>query len=155
MGVEVNPTAIDVARKNYVEVYSSSDQVPNDYVNIVISNNSLEHTLHPLKELKTLYKKLVKGGKIIFVVPCESISYKYQPNNQNHHLYSWGPMSLGNLFTEAGFKIIKSEPYIHKWPPHYRKIAQYGGRFVFDLICKVYGRLERSWYQVRIIAEKN
>ncbi len=154
VGVEVNPSAAETAEKNGVEVYGSVAEVPDEYVDVIISNNALEHTLHPLEELKLLYGKLREVGKIVFVVPCESISYGYQPNDINHHLYTWSPMCLGNLFTEAGFKIIESKPYIHKWPPRYRWIARLGGRMFFDLACRIYGRVERSWFQVRVVAEK-
>ena len=92
------------------------------------------------------------GGKVVFIVPCESISYSYQPGDMNHHLYSWSPMCLGNLFTEAGFSVLECKPYIHKWPPGYRWIARIAGRPLFDLACRIYGRLKRSWFQVRVIA---
>lgn len=154
VGVEVNPAAVDTARANGVEVFTRVDDVPNEYVDVIISNSALEHTLQPLEELKSLYKKLVPGGKIVFVVPCESIAYRYRPNDVNHHLYSWSPMCLGNLFSEAGFAVVECKPYVHKWPPKYRVIAAVGGRPLFDLACRIYGRLERSWFQVRIIADK-
>lgn len=154
IGVEVNPAAAETARKNGLEVYGSVEEVPDESVDVIISNNALEHTLEPLKELKSLYRKLQVGGKIVFVVPCESISYSYRPNDVNHHLYSWSPMCIGNLFSEAGFHVIESRPYIHKWPPKYRLISRLGGRALFDLAARIYGRIERSWFQVRIIAEK-
>jgi SAM-dependent methyltransferase len=154
VGVEVNPSAIDTARANGVEVFSRVDDVPDEYVDVIISNSALEHTLQPLQELKSLYKKLAPGGKIVFIVPCESISYAYQPNDINHHLYSWSPMCLGNLFTEAGFSVHQCKPYIHKWPPLYRYIAKLGGRLIFDIACRIYGRLERSLFLVRVVASK-
>ena len=154
VGVEVNEAAVNAARSQGLEIFRSVAEVPDDYVDVIISNNALEHTLQPLVELKSLYKKLRVGGKIIFVVPCESIIYHYQPNDINYHLYSWSPMCIGNLFTEAGFSVIESKPYIHKWPPKYRAIAKLGGRGLFELACRIYGRLERSWFQVRIVAEK-
>jgi SAM-dependent methyltransferase len=153
VGVEVNPPAAETARTNGVEVYASTADVPDDYVDVIISDNALEHTLQPLDELKALRKKLRAGGKIIFVVPCESISYSYRPNDKNHHLYSWSPMCIGNLFTEAGFSVIESKPYRHKWPPNYRFIARVGGRRLFEIACRIYSRIERSWFQVRVIAE--
>jgi len=155
VGVEINKSAAEAAEKNGIEVFYEVTEVPDDYVDIIISNNALEHTLHPLECLKSLYRKLRSGGKIIFVVPCESVSYSYKPNDINHHLYSWSPMCIGNLFTEAGFAVIESEPYIHKWPPKYKFIARVGGRNLFEIACRIYGRIERSWFQVRIIAEKN
>lgn len=154
VGVEVNPSAAETARKHGIEVYGSAEEVPDDHVDVIISNNALEHALQPLEELKSLFKKLRSGGKIIFVVPCESINYKYKANDINHHLYSWSPMCIGNLFTEAGFSIIESKSYIHKWPPKYRLIAKIGGRGLFEIACRIYGRIERSWFQVRVVAEK-
>jgi len=154
VGVEVNPSAAETAKSKGIEVFYSVAEVPDDYVDVIISNNALEHTLQPLEELKLLHRKLRNGGKIIFVVPCESISYSYKPNDVNHHLYSWSPMCIGNLFTEAGFAVIESRAYIHKWPPKYRLIARLGGRSLFEIACRIYGRIERSWFQVRVIAEK-
>jgi SAM-dependent methyltransferase len=154
VGVEINPSAAEVARNNGIEVFTSVEEVPDSYVDIIISDNALEHTLHPLLELKALHKKLEAGGKIIFVVPCESINYKYKPNDINHHLYSWSPMCIGNLFTEAGFSVIESEAYIHKWPPKFTFVAKVGGRKLFEILCRITGRIKRSWFQVKIIAEK-
>jgi SAM-dependent methyltransferase len=154
VGVEVNPSATETAKEHGIEVFSSVAGVPDEYVDVIISNNALEHTLQPLEELKSLHRKLRVGGKIVFVVPCESISYSYKPKDINHHLYSWSPMCIGNLFTEAGFSLIESKPYIHKWPPKYKLIARVGGRRLFDIACRIYGRIERSWFQVRVIAEK-
>lgn len=154
VGVEINPSAAESAKKNGIEVFSNVEDVPDDYVDVIISNNALEHTLQPYKELKDLHRKLQVGGKIIFVVPCESISYSYQQNDINHHLFSWSPMCIGNLFTEAGYSVMESKAYIHKWPPMYSLIARVGGRRLFEIACRVYGRIARSWFQVRVVAER-
>jgi SAM-dependent methyltransferase len=154
IGVEVNPSAAEVAKASGVEVFCSAADVPDEHVDTIISNNALEHTLQPFQELKALYKKLRAGGTIVFVVPCESVSCSYQRNDVNHHLYSWSPMAIGNLFTEAGFSVIESKPYIHKWPPYYQVIARVGGRTLFEIACRLYGRIDRRWFQVRIVAEK-
>ena len=155
VGVDINPAAADIAKKNGVEIYNSVEDISNEYVDVIISNNALEHTLQPLDELKALKNKLKPNGKIIFVVPCESISYAYKPKDINHHLYSWSPMCLGNMFTEAGYSLIESKAYIHKWPPRYSLIAKIGGRKLFELICRMYGRVERSWYQVRAVGVRS
>jgi SAM-dependent methyltransferase len=154
VGVDINLSVEEECRKNGVEIYHQLDDVPDDYVDIIISTNALEHTHYPLDELKKLYKKLRKNGRIVFIVPCENISFKYKPNDINQHLYSWGPMSIGNLFVLAGFSVIESKPYISKWPPHYIKIAKLGGRKIFDLACWIYGQIRREWFQVKIIAKK-
>lgn len=153
VGVEINPDAVENARKKGLEIYTDAEDVPNDYIDVVISNNALEHTLNPLEELKELYKKIKVGGKIVLVVPCDSISYKYSQNDIHNHLYSWSPMNLGNLLTEAGFSVEESKPYIHKWPPKFMHFAKLGRTF-FDITCRIYGRLETSWYEVRAIGIK-
>ena len=154
VGVEVNSSAAAVARSNGVEVYECVADVADDYVDIVVSDNALEHTLRPLDELRGLLPKLRVGGKAVLVVPCEAISHRYAPNDINHHLYSWSPMSLGNLMTEAGYTVLECEPYIHKWPPRYRTIAAIGGRPLFEASCRIFARLARSWFQVRVVAER-
>jgi SAM-dependent methyltransferase len=154
LGIEIDPQAAEAARKNGVEVFGRTDDLPDCSVDVVISNNALEHTLSPLEELKALHGKLRTGGKLIFVVPCESIRRRFRPGDRNHHLYSWSPMCIGNLLAEAGFHVLESRPYIHKWPPGYRLWARIFGMRMFDVICRVYGRLERSWFQVRAVGEK-
>ncbi len=152
VGVEINPAAQIEARENKVEVYTNTDEVKNESIDVIISYHALEHTLHPLCELRLLHKKLRNGGTIIFFVPCESINLKYKPNDINHHLYSWSPLSIGNLFQEAGFKVVESKHYNYKWPPHSKRLARLVGRNLFNILCKIYGRIEigRSWSQVRV-----
>jgi len=154
IGIEVNPSAREVAEGLDIKVVDSVDKVDDDWADVIISNNALEHTLQPLNELKVLHLKLKSSGLIVFIVPCESIKYAYKAGDINHHLYSWSPMCIGNLFTEAGFDVLVVKPYIHKWPPYYRKLARIAGMRFFNLCCRIYGRLERSWFQVRIIAKK-
>jgi SAM-dependent methyltransferase len=151
VGVEVNPVAAQAARTRGIEIFEQTIDCPNDYVDVIISSNALEHTLRPLDELRALRSKLKIGGKCVFVVPCESIAYGYRPNDINHHLYSWSPMCLGNLFTEAGYKLIESQAMFSKWPPGCVKIARYGGRRVFELACKIWGHLDRKLFLVRAV----
>lgn len=154
VGIEVNPDAIEVARTNGIEVYPRTRDVPDDYVDLIISNHSLEHTLRPFDELELLHKKLRRGGRIVVVVPCESIWKAYRPGNIGNHLYSWSPNTLGNLLAEAGFKIVECKPYMRRWPPGGRMIAKIGGRFLFELAGWIYAKIDRRWFQVRVVATK-
>lgn len=153
-GVEVNPEAAKIAAANGLTMFSRTEDAPDSCCDFIISNNALEHTTDPLRELEKLRPKLRPGGTAVFVVPCESIRYAYRAGDINHHLYSWSPMCIGNLFTDAGYELVESQPYIHKWPPNYRTIARIGGRRLFEIACRVYGQLERSWFQVRVVAKR-
>ena len=86
-------------------------------------------------------------------MPCDSIFYEYDPKDINYHLFSWSPQNLGNLFTEAGYIVEYSKAYIHKWPPFHTRFAKLGWPF-FNLLCRIYGRLNRSCFQVEVKARK-
>jgi SAM-dependent methyltransferase len=147
VGVEVNPAAAQVAKDNDVEVYLNTDDVSDNSIDVIVSNNALEHTLQPLDELKRLLPKLRDTGRLIFVVPCESIHYEYKPRDINHHLYSWSPMCLGNLLTEAGYDLEESRPYIHKWPKRYRKLPSYLEEMVLNWLAASRARWIESGFR--------
>jgi len=154
IGIEINPAAAAHARSVGVEVHDSVEAAPDGCADVVISNHALEHTLRPLDELKGLRRKLKPGGRIVIVVPCDTVSYRYKPGDVNHHLYSWSPMNLGNLLTEAGFQVEESKAYIHRWPPKWRlfKGLFMRNRWLFDIVCGVSGRLRTRWSQTRAVA---
>jgi len=109
--------------------------------------------LNPLQELLALKPLLKPGGTIAFVVPCDSIRYRYNPQDVNYHLFSWSPQNLGNLFTQAGFEVQSVQALVHKWPPGYRHLARLG-RPAFNVACRLYGHLARSWFQVSLCARR-
>ena len=154
LGIEINPSAIQQAQKFGINVYNKIDLIENNSIDVIISNSALEHVERPLDILKLLRTKLKNGGTIIFTVPCESIYYNYKKDNIDRHLYTWSPMNLGNLFDEAGFNVIESKPYRHKWFPKAMKVGRYMGRNLFDFSCSIYDRVRRYSSQVRIIAKK-
>jgi len=153
-GVEINPIARETAKKNGLKVFLNSKKLPSNFFDLIISNHALEHTDNPLLELKELYRSLKKGGKICIVVPIDSIKIKYKKNNKDFHLYSWSPMNLGNLLTTAGFKVLKSKPFIHKWFPFHLTIKKIISWNIFHFLCRIYGRIDTRWNQTRAIAVK-
>lgn len=157
IGIEPNPSAAIAVRSTGIRHFASSndvlDELGEDVADVIISTNVLEHTLDPLQELKDLRRLLKPGGLIHFVVPCDSIHYKYQPGDINHHLFSWSPMNLGNIFSEAGYEVEYTRPFVHKWPPFYRQISTLGWT-IFNIACRIYGHLERSWFQVEVRARR-
>jgi SAM-dependent methyltransferase len=154
LGIEINPAAREQASKNEIATVSRIEEVPDNWADIIISNHALEHVHQPLDQVKLVYTKLKPGGKAVFVIPCETISCSYKEKDIHHHLYSWGPSTLGNLFSEAGFQIIESRPFTHKWPPYYQSIARLMGPALFHTIAKIYSYLDRSSFQVRVVAYK-
>ena len=154
LGIEVNTSAREHARSLGINAVESSSEVEDKWADLIISNHALEHCPHPLLNLKELHQKLRPGGRIVFIVPCESIRFSFRSNDVNRHLYSWSPMSLGNLFTEAGFVVEECKPFYYKWPPFYRIILRIGGQRVFKLCCHIYGLFAGRWHQVRIVSKR-
>lgn len=153
IGIEINENAQEIARQNGIKVVRSADEIKDEWADVIISSQALEHTASPYDELRKLYPKLKKGGRIVFVIPHE-IQNKYRPYDRNHHLYTWSPMCAGNLFTAAGYNVEKVETIKHRWPPGYFQIKKYFGSRIFNILCALYARGRGDWYNVRIVAKK-
>lgn len=154
IGVEINQIARDRANELGVSTVFSPKDIEDSWADVIISNHALEHVSCPLSELQELYKKLKKGGKIIFVTPYEKKN-RYKAKDVNFHLYTWSEMNLGNLFTLAGFEIIEVKELKHRWPPHFFKIRKLFGEKLFNLICRLYGTVFNSISQIKIVATKS
>lgn len=153
-GIEPNPEAREkIPFTSFSSSRQAMKEIPSNAIDRIISNHALEHVVDPLSELKVLFELLKPSGTIHFVVPCESYKFKFSKNDINHHLFSFSPQNLGNLFQLAGFDVMKVEPIFHKWPPRYQLISKLGMP-TFHLISRIWGYLNRSMVQVRITARK-
>ena len=157
IGIETNKACVKTIKKfeiiHFYNIDSALNKIGENSIDKIISNHALEHVENPLIELEKLRRLLKEDGEIIFVVPCESIIYKYRQNDINNHLYSWCPQSLANLFKAAGFNVEFSKAYMHKWPPYYQVISQLGWP-IFNLICRIYSRINWRDFQIKIKASK-
>ena len=159
IGIEPNAFARDQIIENGVEHYVSAQavlaEVGEACADVIISNNALEHTLNPLHEIERLRPLLKRNGIVHFRVPCDNVSFRWKPDDIDFHLYSWSPMNLGNLFVQAGYEIISVKKMISKWPPLYETIQRFVGWNTFNFLCLLWGRVERSWYQVEVVAMRS
>lgn len=152
-GVEINPEARKAAVEQEIKVYPSIDEVPDDFATVVISNHALEHVYCPYDTLKALLPKIKDGGQIVFVVPHQKPDEAYIEDDVNQHLYTWNPLTLGNLAKAAGYVNIQADVIQHAWPPKYQQLYQKHGQKKFDRICKKHAR-KKKIYQVRVVASK-
>jgi hypothetical protein len=137
-GVEVNAVARAQAIRNGVDCVESTDELPDGWADVLISNSALEHVEHPLLELRKLLPKLRAGGTAVFVVPHETLASVYDPTDINKHLYTWSPLNLGNLFTVAGFSVKSVTPSRLMWPPKYKELYRLVGERAFLAFCAIY-----------------
>jgi SAM-dependent methyltransferase len=154
IGVEINPHAVAAARANGVTIFPDVSEVPDEYVDIVISNHALEHVTDPFRTVSELRRVLRKGGLLVLVTPYDASSTKFALNDRNMHLFGWSPLNLGNLVTVCGFTVVSSEVLNHRWFPGWPLVVKYLGWQMFHLGCRICGTLRRNFTQIRLVATK-
>ena len=145
IGFDVNSVALETAKLNGLITVSSYDDIDDNSVDVVMSNSAIEHTPTPFEDICKLHSKLKVGGKAVFRVPHETIGYKYKQNDWNYHLFTWSPMAIGNLFNEAGYKVISVGIEKGMQPPFYK---------IFRKIPLVSVFASFSYRLVRLIVEE-
>jgi SAM-dependent methyltransferase len=153
IGVEINQVAREEGQRHGLTIYSNIDEVPDSWANVIISNHTLEHVNSPLSTIKALLPKLQLNGKAVFVVPHQKPNEPYHENDRNQHLYTWNPLTLGNLFKAAGYQVIEVDVIRHLWPRNYTNWYAKLGQKGFDYLCRLYAFSKRN-YQIRVVAKK-
>jgi SAM-dependent methyltransferase len=144
IGIEPAPAAREAARSRGLNVVASAGELAAESVDAVVSNHALEHTLHPLQELRGLLGLLKPEGELRLWVPIDD--WREQRNamagDENHHLYTWTPLLMRNLLEEAGFAVTSVRVITHAWPPHTARLASLP-QPLFDVLCRLWSRLRR------------
>jgi SAM-dependent methyltransferase len=113
IGIEVNPAARARCVSRDIELHEDISTVPSEAVDVAISNHCLEHTLAPFETIRQIHRVLKPGGKLVLVLPFDdwrnAVHRNWRPNDRDNHLFTWSPMNIGNLLTEAGFEVERSE----------------------------------------------
>lgn len=145
VGVEINPAARAVAEDNAIEVHASLETVPAASFHKIVSNHVLEHLLSPYDTLKQLRTRLAPGGCLVLCLPIDDWRKErtIDPDDINHHLYTWTPLLLGHLLVEAGFRVEECRILSHAWPPKVFVLERILPAAVFDFTCSIWSRLIR------------
>jgi SAM-dependent methyltransferase len=143
LGVDINPTALEAARKRGIEVVEHVEDVPSGSVDVVISNHGLEHTLRPFDVLSELRRCVRTHGQLVLYLPADS--WWRQPSasvvDPNHHLYTWTPLILANLVGEAGWNVKYAKLKFHAWPPRGYALLRHLPTNMAQAICHACGML--------------
>ncbi len=94
-------------RRHGIEFIGDCEEIAAGSVDVVICHHVLEHVPHPAKVLEEIRRPLKAGGRLLVFVPFEDQRryYRYDPDEPNHHIYSWNVQTLGNLVADLGFEI--------------------------------------------------
>lgn len=139
VGVEINPAARAVCT-GLDALHESLAAVPDNSIDLAVSNHALEHVPHPLATLTELYRVLRPGGTLALVTPFEDPSRAWIPDDPDRHLYTWAPVNLGNLLSEAGFRV---DSVVMRWACWHPKMFWTRLIGLFDLASWLLGHALR------------
>lgn len=112
IGIEVNAPSIAEAKSKNIEIYEDIRKVKDRSINIVISNHALEHVQNPAEQIANMARTLKKGGQAVLVVPAENPASmrfaSWKAKDPDQHIYSWTPLSFGNLISQCGLDVKQS-----------------------------------------------
>lgn len=108
IGFDIAEAVRDKVKGQGIEFIAPAE-LADSSVDVVICHHTLEHLSEPVAALGEMRRILKPGGKLLLFVPFERESKycHFDPNEPNHHLYSWNVQTLCNLVEECGFKVEK------------------------------------------------
>lgn len=140
-----------------IEWIRSIEAVSDEFTDVVICHHALEHVLNPPETLATIRRILKRNGKLLLFVPFEKERRyrEFNPQEPNHHLYSWNAQTLSNLVTECGYRIEQAGIGRFGYDRFAAKLAVKlgAGEGVFRLSRRAV-HLVRPASEVRIVATK-
>ena len=150
-GVEINPHChkkiheLNHGLSNPINIFDSIYLIGDNSVDVVISNHCIEHIPNPFEALCQIKRVLVPGGKFVMVTPFDDWRQKgynnWKRGDRHNHLYTWSPMNIGNLLSEAGFDVHDVRLSTFAWSPKLFWIHRLFGEFPFRMACHLLSRL--------------
>lgn len=149
IGVEANPASRSRIKDTEtqfgvtIETFDSLEDVPSGVADIAISNHCLEHILTPLEVLRELRRVLKAHARFVLVVPFDDwrkgAHRTWRSGDVDNHLYTWSPQNLGNLLSEAGFKVDAVSVITGAWHPRFFWILRRLHPRAFAIACYIFG----------------
>ncbi len=109
IGVELNEAASAEAQARGISVVSSLADVASEIADAVLFCHSLEHVASPADCLSEARRVLRPRGRIVVLLPAETpshLAYRTWRPNLDRHLFSWTPLSIGNLLRVCGYDLV-------------------------------------------------
>lgn len=115
-GVEINKESADRGNKRGLDIFCGElgdTDFPQNYFNVVVLSQTLEHVYSPGAYLEKIYQLLKEGGLLIIGVPniecMESEIFKENWHDLDvpRHLYFFSVPTLGHYLEKYGFKVEK------------------------------------------------
>jgi SAM-dependent methyltransferase len=107
IGLDVGEFLESAVRQRGIEFVTSPAAIPHSSADAVICHHALEHAWQPTEVLADSLRMLRPSGRLLLFVPYEKERRyrRFDPDEPNHHLYSWNVQTLGRLVQDAGFLV--------------------------------------------------
>lgn len=155
LGIEPNPSAREIASSLGIATVATPAEVGDAHADVVISNHALEHSLSPYHELCALHRILRPGGRLVLGLPIDDRrGQRGAPKiDPDHHLYSWTPLLISNLLTEAGFRVDEARAFTYLQPYYNHLLFGRIPRPAFDVLARGFGAWKR-YRQLLVVADR-
>ncbi len=136
--IDIDPHLIEIAKKKYSNInfiVSAIEKVPfpDNYFDMIVFSDVLEHTSNQIQSLNELYRVLKIGGDIIITAPHKGLFTILDPYNYGYYLMKYLP-----FLYRIAYRIIKggnSNAEIGN-PQHNNKHYHYSEKELFSLLDK-------------------
>ena len=109
VAVEPAKLARDHCASLGMETFASTEELPDGSTfDFVMLRHVIEHVQDPRKMLLDAKRLLSAGGKLIVALPIEPITTAPDPEDLDHHLYSWTRQTIFNLLSDCGYREIET-----------------------------------------------
>lgn len=140
-----------------VNFVSNLTSLPSEKFDHIICHHVLEHVPSPNATLNEIHELLKEDGTILLYIPmeCSRRFNKINPNDKDHHIYSWNIQTISNLVSLSGFKIIS----ISKKRFGYDFIASRSAKKLglgelFYKLFRSFFNIIRPVYEIEVVASK-
>ncbi|MBU4338251.1 class I SAM-dependent methyltransferase [Patescibacteria group bacterium] len=121
-GIDVSQYAIDIAQKRLPEANFKTGNIEErlpyeeNFFDIVLANDLLEHLENPMMALKNIYRVLKKGGILYITTPnlnnTRKIILKYA-DEKEHHVSLFLHLDLMDNLRKIGFKVEEHWTFVN------------------------------------------
>jgi len=107
-GHDIDPTLRNHVQRHGIEFMENLDSIASKTFDVILCHHVLEHVPNPAASIEQLSNSLKPGGLLLIFVPYEKERRyrRFNPNEPNHHMFSWNPQTLGNFVSAAGFELV-------------------------------------------------
>lgn len=155
VGIDINPIARESVEQKGIKAYPNLEALEGLSFDRIITSHALEHVPSPLHTLIGLRKLLRPQGVLVWLSPMDDwrrrLHRSWRANDFDMHLYTWTPLTIGNLLVTAGYQPQSIEIITHAFPPRLSKELWQLHPTLFYLVGRVWAMVSKR-RQIRAVA---